>query len=54
VLTLYTSAERFTDEQASLVQVLAPHIAQALHAAGAAADAPRVQTARDLKLVSAR
>ena len=52
VLTVYTAAERFTDEQASLVQVLAPHIAQALHTA--AAGASRLQTPRDLKLVSAR
>ena len=54
VLTIYAGADRFTDEQANLVQVLAPHIAQALHAANAAADAPRVQSSRDLKLVSAR
>jgi GAF domain-containing protein len=54
VLTIYTTAERFTDEQASLVQVLAPHIAQALHGANRAADAPRAPSSRDLKLVSAR
>jgi GAF domain-containing protein len=54
VLTIYAGADCFTDEQANLVQVLAPHIAQALHAANAAADAPRVQASRDLKLVSAR
>ena len=49
---MYAGADRFTDEQASLVQVLAPHIAQALHAA--MPHAPRVQSSRDLKLVSAR
>jgi putative nucleotidyltransferase with HDIG domain len=53
VLTMYApTRDAFTDDLGRLVQMVAPHIASALHAAGDTSR-PQAQTApRDLKLVS--
>jgi GAF domain-containing protein len=54
VLTVYApAANAFTDDQGRLLQMVAPHIAQAMLLARQRAEHPGAQT-RDLKLVSSR
>lgn len=52
VLSLYASdAQAFTDDQSRLVQMIAPHLAQALVKAKRVAAEPQVTGTRDLRLV---
>ncbi len=54
VLTMYApSRDAFTEDLCRLVQMVAPHIATALHAAREAAHKTQATPARDLKLVGA-
>jgi putative nucleotidyltransferase with HDIG domain len=55
VLTLYAPKRNaFTDDQGRLVQMIAPHIAQAILLVGTTVGQRPVQSSRDLKLVSSR
>jgi GAF domain-containing protein len=55
VLTLYADErDAFSDDLGRLMQVLAPHIATALHGAREHAAQPQISAGRDLKLVAAR
>jgi putative nucleotidyltransferase with HDIG domain len=57
VLTLYAGErDAFTDDHGRLIQMLAPHLAQAIQSARdrAAQPQPQFQGARDLKLVASR
>ena len=53
VISLYSDQrDAFTADQGRLIEMVAPHLAQAIQAAAAQADAPKVQTPRDLRLVA--
>ena len=55
VLTLYTSESGgFTEDHGRVVEMVAPHVAQALHVALQRSEEPRFHAPRDLKLVTAR
>ena len=52
VLTLYAGAHAFTDDQGRLLQMIAPHLAQAFQTAAGRVDG--VPAGRDLRLVASR
>jgi GAF domain-containing protein len=55
VLSLYSPGrEAFDDNQGRLIQMIVPHIAQAIEAALAQGQAPQASAGRDLKIVSRR
>jgi putative nucleotidyltransferase with HDIG domain len=55
VLTLYGPArDTFTQDQGRMIQMIAPHLAQAIQSARDRAPQPQFQAGRDLKLVSIR
>lgn len=55
VLTLYTSErDGFTEDHGRVVQMVAPHVAQALHVARLRVEEPQFHAPRELKLVTAR
>jgi putative nucleotidyltransferase with HDIG domain len=55
VLTLYApSREAFTEDLGRLLQMVAPHVAAAIHSADERGRAAQPQAARDLKLVASR